>query len=129
MDGWYNSFAEILGNVAADWFALQDDIMLIFGEEFQESGNVSVQQLRDLAQKMLDATAPESLRAVQELATEIATLAVGYADSLAPLYNLPRGTPGVGDLLALALESSASEIARISEIAFRMQAIRDALCE
>lgn len=128
VDGWYKDFVEIMGNVAADWFALQDDVNLIFGEEFQKSGQVSLQQLRDLAQEMLDAIAPETMQDAQELATEVATLAVGYADSLAPLYNLQRGTPGVGDLLDLALTSSAAEIERIAQIALRMQAIRSALC-
>ena len=129
VDGWYEDFVEIMGNVAADWLALQDDIMLIFGEEFQESGNVSLQQLRDLAQEMLDAIAPETMQDAQELATEVATLAMGYADSLAPLYNLAPGTPGVADLLELALTSSAAEIERIAQIALRMQAIRAGLCE
>ena len=124
----FETFTTILGNVAADWFKLNEDINLIFGEEFQAGGNLSVQQLRDLAGAMRVLPVPESLQNVAEMALQIAELSEGYAAGLEPLYNLARGTPGAADLVGLALEASASEIQRISEIALRMQAVRQALC-
>ena len=124
----FESFTTILGNVAADWLRLNEDFNLIFGEEFQAGGNLSVQQLRDLAVVMRSLPVPESLKNVAEMAAQIATLSEGYAAGLEPLYNLAQGTPGVADLVGLALEASATEIQRISEIALQMQSVRQALC-
>ena len=129
IDGYQATFTTVLGNVAADWFALQDDINLLFGDEFQMNGMESVGELRELAADIRAGDAPESMQEIEELVLQIAEKSEGYAASLEPLYNLAPGTPGVDLLLDLALESSAAEIQQITAIGLRLTNARNELCE
>ena len=129
VDGHFGTFTEVLGNVAADWFALQDDMNLIFGDEFKANGKESVMQLRELAADMRAGDAPESMMEIEALVVQIAEKSEGYAASLEPLYDLAPGTPGVDLLLDLALASSAAEIQAITEIGLKLTNARAQLCE
>ena len=129
IDGYQDTFTTVLGNVAADWFALQDDIQLLFGDEFQMNGMESVGELRELAADIRAGDAPESMQEIEELVLQIAEKSEGYAASLEPLYNLAPGTPGVDLLLDLALQSSAAEIQQITAIGLRLTNARNDLCE
>ena len=128
IDGFQTTFTTVLGNVAADWFALQDDINLLFGEEFQSNGMESVMELRELAADIRAGDAPESMREIEALVLQIADKSEGYAASLEPLYDLAPGTPGVALLLDLALASSATEIQAITEIGLTLTNARNNLC-
>lgn len=125
---YFNSFTAIMGNVAADWFLLQDDINLLFGDEFKDGGRESVMQLRELAAEMRAGEAPESMSEFEALVGEIADKSEGYAASLEPLYDLTPGTPGIDLLLGLALEASATEIQQISAIGMNLDSLRRDLC-
>lgn len=128
VEGYYESFTTILGNVAADWFLLQDDINLLFGDDFKNGGKESVMQLRALAAEMRAGEAPESMSEFQELVGEVATKSEGYAASLEPLYDLTPGNPAVDFLLDAALAASALEIQQITAIGMTLQSLRDGLC-
>lgn len=128
VEGYYESFTTILGNVAADWFLLQDDINLLFGDDFKNGGKESVMQLRALAVEMRAGEAPESMSEFQELVGEVATKSEGYAASLEPLYDLTPGNPAVDFLLDAALAASALEIQQITAIGMTLQGLRDGLC-
>ena len=125
---YFNSFTAIMGNVAADWFLLQDDINLLFGDDFKNGGKQSVMQLRELAAEMRAGEAPESMSEFEALVGEIADKSEGYAASLEPLYDLTPGTPGLDLLLGLALEASATEIQQISAIGMNLENLRKGLC-
>ena len=109
-------FVEIMGNVAADWFELQDDITLIFGDEFKARGAENLEDMLDLAKTIRDSSSPDGMQHIQDLVLTFAGLAEGYAASLKPLYNLPPGTPNVADLINLGLQESAAEIVRITQL-------------
>lgn len=125
---YFTSFTAIMGNVAADWFLLQDDINLLFGDDFKNGGKESVMQLRELAAEMRAGEAPESMSEFEALLGEIADKSEGYAASLEPLYDLTPGTPGIDLLLGLALEASATEIQQISAIGMNLDSLRRDLC-
>lgn len=125
---YFNSFTAIMGNVAADWFLLQDDINLLFGDEFKDGGRESVMQLRELAAEMRAGEAPESMSEFEVLVGEIADKSEGYAASLEPLYDLTPGNPAVDFLLDAALAASASEIQQISAIGMNLETLRRDLC-